>query len=454
MIENVAGKERERGYRYPRSHPFQDSELDRLAFSGRDTESEDLLRRVLSNNLLVFYGRSGLGKTSLLQAGIFPELRKKNFLPLLVRVNQLDQSPIERFKAAIEQDCIDQGVDYTPGPSTGLWEFFKTAIFWRNGELQIPVVVLDQFEELFTLHRPHSRQAFIVELGELLATRLPASVRARRESGESLPYTDKPPLIKVIVSLRESYLGQLEAMTTDLPQVLSNRYRLSALDRESAVRAIVEPARLPQEHGYLTPPFEYSESALHEIIGFLAGDGDIVEPFALQLVCSHIERRIVAGRAAAQSVVTIEPADFGAHKGLDRILSDFYSDVMNSLPDRRERKHAKRLCAEGLVSPGGRRLSLEQMQLQRQFSVDQKTLDRLVDERVLRKEPRLNSNYYELSHDRLTAPVLKTRRWQMPRFLRRILIAGAAALVVMLVSLILVSREQQRTAEARDSAQS
>ena len=454
MIDNVAGEERKRGYRYPRSHPFQDSELDRLAFSGRDTESEDLLRRVLSNNLLVFYGRSGLGKTSLLQAGIFPELRKKNFLPLLVRVNQLDQSPIERFKAAIEQDCIDQGVDYTPGPSTGLWEFFKTAIFWRNGELQIPVVILDQFEELFTLHRPHSRQAFIVELGELLATRLPASVRARRESGESLPYTDKPPLIKVIVSLRESYLGQLEAMTTDLPQVLSNRYRLSALDRESAARAIVEPARLPQEHGYLTPPFEYSESALHEIIGFLAGDGDIVEPFALQLVCSHIERRIVAGRVAAQSVVTIEPADFGAQKGLDRILSDFYTDVMNSLPDRRERKHAKRLCAEGLLSPGGRRLSLEQMQLQRQFNVDQKTLDRLVDERVLRKEPRLNSNYYELSHDRLTAPVLKTRRWRMPRFLRRILIAGAAALVVMLVSLILVSREQQRTAEARDSAQS
>ena len=86
MIDNVAGEERKRGYRYPRSHPFQDSELDRLAFSGRDTESEDLLRRVLSNNLLVFYGRSGLGKTSLLQAGIFPELRKKNFLPLLVRV--------------------------------------------------------------------------------------------------------------------------------------------------------------------------------------------------------------------------------------------------------------------------------------------------------------------------------------------------------------------------------
>ncbi len=453
MNEMLTVAEQDRRYRYPRSHPFEDSELDRLAFSGRDTEIEDLLRRVLSTNLLVFYGRSGLGKTSLLQAGIFPELRKKNFLPLLVRVNQLDQSPIERFKAAIEQDCLEQGVDYTPGPSTGLWEFFKTAVFWRDGELQIPVVVLDQFEELFTLHCPHSRHAFIVELGELLATRLPAAIRARRESGESLPYTDKPPLVKVVISLRESYLGQLEAMTTDLPQVLSNRYRLTALDRANAARAIVEPARLPQEHGYLSPSFEYSESALAEILGFLAADRGTVEPFALQLVCSHIERKIVGERSGSESDITIEAADFGGQKGLEKVLSAFYADVMGSLPGRRERKRAKRLCAEGLLSPGGRRLSLEQMQLQRQFKVTQGTLDRLVDERVLRKEPRLNSNYYELSHDRLTVPVLKTRRWRMPRFLRRILIAGAAALVVMLVSLVLVSQEQRRTAKARDSAQ-
>jgi hypothetical protein len=57
----------------------------RAFFHGRDREAESLLNHVHDAPVTVLYGRSGLGKTSLLRAGLFPLLRDRNFLPVYVR---------------------------------------------------------------------------------------------------------------------------------------------------------------------------------------------------------------------------------------------------------------------------------------------------------------------------------------------------------------------------------
>src|ERR1700739_657169 len=54
-------------------------------FHGRDLEIAELARRVLASPVTVLFGKSGLGKTSLLRAGVFPRLRAQNFLPVYVR---------------------------------------------------------------------------------------------------------------------------------------------------------------------------------------------------------------------------------------------------------------------------------------------------------------------------------------------------------------------------------
>jgi predicted GTPase len=54
-------------------------------FFGRNEETSKLLRHVLDTPVTVLYGRSGLGKTSLLQAGLFPLLRERHLLPVYVR---------------------------------------------------------------------------------------------------------------------------------------------------------------------------------------------------------------------------------------------------------------------------------------------------------------------------------------------------------------------------------
>jgi hypothetical protein len=72
--------------RYPGVLPFGDTPLDSLRFFGREDETQTLLHQLLSVDLLVFFGRSGIGKTSLLKAAIFPLLRKRDFLPVPVRL--------------------------------------------------------------------------------------------------------------------------------------------------------------------------------------------------------------------------------------------------------------------------------------------------------------------------------------------------------------------------------
>ena len=59
-------------------------------FYGRDAEAEELFRRVKREPLTVLFGMSGLGKTSLVRAGLFPALRAEGFLPVYIR---LDHEP-------------------------------------------------------------------------------------------------------------------------------------------------------------------------------------------------------------------------------------------------------------------------------------------------------------------------------------------------------------------------
>src|ERR1700737_113438 len=66
-------------------------------FFGRDAEVRDLFQRVVHKPLTVFFGRSGLGKTSLLQAALVPRLRDAGFLPIVLRLDYAnDTGPLLR----------------------------------------------------------------------------------------------------------------------------------------------------------------------------------------------------------------------------------------------------------------------------------------------------------------------------------------------------------------------
>jgi len=103
------------------------TEGDRSFFAGRGDEIEDLLRLVRRDTLTLLYGVSGLGKTSLVQAGLFPALREENILPVPIRLDYLEGAlPLpHQILNAITTAAIAARVEAPqPRPDETLWEYF------------------------------------------------------------------------------------------------------------------------------------------------------------------------------------------------------------------------------------------------------------------------------------------------------------------------------------------
>ena len=69
------------------------TEETRGYFYGREEEVGELARRVQRKLLTILFGQSGLGKTSILRAGIVPRLRPEGYCPVYVRIDYSRESP-------------------------------------------------------------------------------------------------------------------------------------------------------------------------------------------------------------------------------------------------------------------------------------------------------------------------------------------------------------------------
>ena len=220
---------------------FEDADL----FFGREEETRKMVGEILSSRLLVLFSPSGSGKTSLINAGLMKPLRQKNLLPFRVTFTNNAVDPLQAVYSKIADTVKEHQIDHKPGETATLWQYFKTAEFWSSDNiLRTPVLILDQCEELFTLHSPEKRRAFSTQLADLVRGRIPKDLAESMKSEEQFPYSEKPPDVKVIISIREDFLGQLEEMSLEIPDILDKRFRLLSLNREQAKKAIIEPARV------------------------------------------------------------------------------------------------------------------------------------------------------------------------------------------------------------------
>ena len=285
--------------RYPGVRPFGNTPDDVARFFGRTQESEKLYLRILSVPLLVLFGKSGLGKTSLLQAGLFPRLRQKPFLPVMVRLNVADEPVGLAVARAIQRAGVAEGLELSTGPVDGLWELLAATTVWRDELLLTPVLVFDQFEEVFTLRDAAFRAELAAELGALASGKAPERLQISRSGAAGELRT--PPDVKIVISLREDYLGALEEFSTAIPGLFHERLRLEPLTEDEGREATTKPGQLmpgPGEEPYWAPRFEFEPAALDGMIAYLKGSSGVIEPFQLQLLCRHAEAIAFAKRSA------------------------------------------------------------------------------------------------------------------------------------------------------------
>jgi hypothetical protein len=398
--------------RYPGAQSFPDDDLYRRLFFGREHESEMLFNQILTHRLVVVYARSGLGKTSLLNAGVAEKLRREGFIPLIVRVNDPIDGPLSTVVNGISASCKAQNIEYIPGNVDSLWVFFKTAEFWRDDVLQIPVLILDQFEELFTLQSDTNRGNFIDQLSYLVRGVSPPL------TGGATVANETPPSVKIVLSLREDFLADLEELADRIPGILDERFRLLPLSRAAAMRALLEPAKI-ENNKLVSRTFEMEPDAIELILDFLEQRSETsiqrtanaIEPFQLQLICQRIEEIVlVKQRQALGGRVEIKVRDIGDARSLADILKDFYEEQIGDF-SWVKRRRIRRLCSEYLISLQGRRLRMEETEIRRLLWLQPPILKTLVDRRLIRSDETGVGIYYELSHDSLVKPILESGRF-------------------------------------------
>lgn len=154
---------------YKGLQPYQ--EENKNMFFGRESEREILINKIVSEKLTLLFAATGVGKSSLLQAAVMPELKRPDRENLDV-VNYRDwvSDPIVALKKANIDALIKRGkadADFKiDDENLPLELFFRVCSTLSSDPL---VVILDQFEEFF-LYRRYSDgfEAFIKELADAL----------------------------------------------------------------------------------------------------------------------------------------------------------------------------------------------------------------------------------------------------------------------------------------------
>ena len=257
--------------------------VDQPIFSARTDEVRKLVRLITIYRGIFFYGESGAGKSSLINAGLIPALRDEGFAPERVRVQ-----PIAGHELVIERIALtDEGTPpflpsrfaasadkKTPEPARvvlSVEEFVrcigKAPMPQRQDGIAtsgaVPVLIFDQFEELITLFEeaPDSREKFN---------------QAREIQGRVvemlLGLLGDPNLsIKLVLSFREDYLAKVSRRLAAAPQLGEQAFRLSFLP-ETVLRKIIrgpfESASIPAGHftrRLSEPAFDALESSFKEL---------------------------------------------------------------------------------------------------------------------------------------------------------------------------------------------
>ena len=390
------------------------TEETRAYFFGREEEVAELARRVQRKLLTVLFGQSGLGKTSILRAGLVPKLRSQGYCPVYVRVDYSAESPEpgEQIKHAIAQTARRSGEWTQSGVAAAgesLWEFLHhrgDVLQDESGSTLIPLLIFDQFEEIFTLAQSddagRARAArFIEDLADLVENRPPRELEARLETDEEAAgrFDFARSDYRVLIALREDYLAPLESLKRSMPSIAQNRLRLAPMTGAQALAAVLKPGK-----GLV------NEEVASAIVRFVAGGAEIqnaeVEPALLSLVCRELnDARLAQGKNEISSDLL--------DGSQNTILSNFYERSLADQPPA-----VRCIVEDQLLTASGFRENIAEERLVAAFKsagIAQETLSVLVNRRLLRIEERLDVRRVELTHDVLCGVVKASRDLRQER---------------------------------------
>jgi hypothetical protein len=345
---------------------FEDKQSDSVRFAGREQDIAEVVSRALADRTFVLFGRSGLGKTSLLLAGVFPQFRERGYFPLHVRLLDDPLSDLEKtLKAAVTGD----------GPVPSDLEGLVARLPGDAGVL----LAFDQFEEFFIRNRaePDTRRQFIRRVVELLE--------------------HAPRHLRVLFSLREDFLAEMDDFSAEYPEILGNLYRLRPLTAFGTRQAIIAPL--------VADNIKFSEQLIRKLVDFLAREH--FDPLVLQIVCNEVYREATKKDRFDE----LREEDLERIGGIDKLFDRYLQYAISNVDPGVI--VLSRAILDALISSEGtkRTVTIDDLFGNEDFMASkdeiQKVLDLLKKRKLVREESRNGRLWYELSHDRLAPSIIK-----------------------------------------------
>lgn len=381
-------------------------EEHREYFFGREKDQRIIIANVLASPLTVFYGSSGVGKSSVLMAGVVPQLRRdRPRIPVVVFrewVGDDFQQRLARACIAAVKNCVAD-VDL-PAEDLPLDTLLRACC---ESARETVLVILDQFEEYFLYHEK---------------TNAPTSFEAQLARAINREDVD----VGFLIALREDSLAKLDRFQERIPNLLSNRLRLKHLDADGAAEAVRCPLEVWNRKNASAPPVSVDDDLVSALIeqvragrvsvGRQSGgaslrneDGLVEAPF-LQLVLTRLWEQEMAGQSRVLRRVT-----FDRLGGAQEIVRGHLGAVMSHLDET-----SQAVCAtffDRLVTPSGGKVACARDDLMGWAGALREHVPRVLralsEQRILRTTAsaidRPEATYYEIYHDVLAAALVDWR---------------------------------------------
>ena len=397
---------------------------------GRDEEIRSLSQYVMYDRETVLYGRSAIGKSSIINAGVIPVARRNDVTPVYIRLEHSATSDtfVEQIrKAIVNVGVIIDNVCPVHDPSGELlWELFHGNRFIDSEGRRVKLLIIfDQFEEIFTLQRTERvKRAFFEQLADLLNDVKPGVLETGISvSPQKALSKDKPEPAKednnifdinlddleielpsedndyvddneyhIVFTLREDFLSDFEYYTAKIPPLKNHRFGLRPINEEQAADIICKPraglvsrevAKLIIEK--VTDRSDFNLDGVPEIE---------VNSAMLSLYMSRLYEKKQGDTITAELV---------EEKG-GEIIQDFYTDSTQTIPDE-----VMERIEDELTNEEGRRENKSYSILCN--IVGKEYVDQLIASQLLNRFQYAGDNRVEFMHD-ILCPIVSRRKNQ------------------------------------------
>jgi WD40 repeat protein len=373
------------------------------------------------NKTLVLHAGSGVGKSSLIQAGLIPLLEESTnkYLPVLIKLTDIKDDKNDGLLTDFVVEKIFSAAPYLrsrslsliPSPGTNRLWILSKALEKEGAQL---VLIFDQFESLQAFNKKQ-RENIKKELFDLLNQKIPVdlySIVERRLKAaseeeqialhEEYKLLSGPSWAKVLFVVREDELGTMTLLADRFPDILKNDFTIDPLEKRDAARAIVEPAEAKGD--FLSDHFSFeNETILWDLIDKIAdNETGLVDPIQLQIVARDLERNVVI----KQKRKVINESDIPK---VEDIVSKFYTDCWNTVYNKLGLNEKQFLEIKQIIVPkliaNNRRDSVMAGRIPQGKATE--AMGILVSEGLIRAVPAGTDVFYQLCHDRLIAPIRK-----------------------------------------------